>query len=236
MAKTTNCSFCGKEITKGIFNGEDCTLDLGTGTKLITCCQECHDKYKSELKANKKRFLTKFDNMKRATRAKYSEKEIAKLFMTYLEEKESQYAKYPDATATHIGSFFMTDDAGNFTVAEYGKGISNIDITAKDMVKSYLSVETDCHFFDKNDITKIEYAKNHMGSFDGLFHKIYSFAIRLNDESVMTYKPCVTRTSAPGTGFGFGYQKSAEKKLIKQLEEFKQAIGSDLPIVKVKKI
>ena len=87
--------------------------------------------------------------------------------------------------------------------------------------------------FDKS---KIEYAKNHIGSFDGLFHKIYSFAIRLNDESVMTYKPCVTRTSAPGTGFGFGYQKSAEKKLIKQLEEFKQAIGSDLPIVKVKKI
>ena len=138
--------------------------------------------------------------------------------------------------ATHIGYFYLLDDDGNFSVREYGKGNENLDITAEDMVKSHLKVETDCHFFDKNDITKIEYAKNKMGSFDGLFHKIYSFAIRLNDETVMTYKPCVTRTATAGAGFAFGYQKSAEKKLIKELEEFKQAIGSDLPIVKVNKI
>ena len=62
------------------------------------------------------------------------------------------------------------------------------------------------------------------------------FAIRLNDETVMTYKPCIARTADSGAGFGFGYQKSAEKKLVYQLEEFKRLIGSDLPIVKINKI
>lgn len=236
MAKVVNCPFCGEEVTKGIFSGDDCSLDVGT-FKPITCCPKCYKKYKGGVKENKERFSVKFNTMKKANKTKYAEKVVADLYKTYVEEKEKQYAKHPNAEFKHLGAFFVFDDEGNFSVREYGKGLVNTDITAADMVRSsFDSVTTDCHFFDKNDITKIEYAKNHIGSFDGLFHKIYSFAIRLNDESIMTYKPCVTRTAAAGAGFGFGYQKSAEKKLIKQLEEFKQAIGSDLPIVKVKKI
>lgn len=236
MAKIVNCSFCGEEVTKGFFSGDDCSLFVGT-VKTITCCPKCYKKYKNKVNDNKDRFLIKLENMKKAKKSKLTEKDIAQAFATYIEEKEKQYSKISNAAMEHLDAFFIYDDKGRFSVREYGKGLGNLDITAKDMVKSFTeAAETDCHFFDKNDITKIEYAKNNAGSFDGLFHKVYSFAIRLNDESVMTYKPCVTRTASVGAGFMFGYQKSAEKKLLEQLELFKEVIGSDLPIVKVKKI
>jgi hypothetical protein len=69
-----------------------------------------------------------------------------------------------------------------------------------------------------------------------LFSIAYSFNIRLNDERVMTYKPCITRAAFIGHGFGFGYYRSAEKKLIAELEALKRIIGSDLPITKVFKM
>ena len=205
--------------------------------KTITCCPKCFKKYKKKAKENEERFATKFENMKKATKAKYTEKDIAQAFMLYIEEKEKQYSKISNVETDYLGDFFIYDEKGRFSVREFGKGFLNLDISADAMVKSNdKSLDTDCHFFDKNDITKIEYAKNNSGAFADTFHKVYSFAIRLNDESIMTYKPCVTRTAAVGSGFLFGFQKSAEKKLLEQLEDFKQAIGSDLPIVKVKKI
>ena len=225
MAKIVDCPFCGQEVTKGIFSGDDCELDVGT-FKALTCCPKCYKKYKGKVKENKERFLTKFENMKKATKSKYTEKDIAKLYEIYVEEKAKQSEKCGGQQLDKMGGFFTYNANGFFNVSEYGKGFGKGDATD----------DSKASCFDKNDITKIEYAKAGSGKFDGLFHKIYCFAIRLNDETVMTFKPSVTSTVESGAGFMFGYQKSAEKKLAYQLEEFKRLIGSDLPIVKVNKI
>ncbi len=235
MAKTTNCSLCGKELSKGFLSGDNYNIDVGP--KVITCCEDCLNKYKPLAKENKKRFTIKYENLKKATKGKYSEQEIGNMFLTYLDEKNKQYEKIGDVLLTNSMIGFSFNYDGLFSVREFGKGFSNQDISVKDMIKSYKKAEnTDCHVFDINDITKIEYAKNGSGTFLGLIRKVYSFNIRLNDEKIMTYKPCITRAATIGMGFMFGYQKSAEKQLVKALKEFSKHIGCNLPIVKVNKI
>ena len=235
MAKTTNCAFCGKELTKGLFKGNNVLLDCGT--KLITCCEECYEHYKTLEKTRKQRFGTKLTNLMNAKRIKkISDAEVAAMYRTYVQGEENQVLKWGAEIPCESVGIFLFSSNGCFSVREYATGFVNSDINAKDMLKSLKkSAKTDCLFFDRNDITKIEYAKVGMGTFGGLFSKAYSFVIRLNDEKELTYKPAVTKTAMVGHGFGFGYRRSAEKKLVDQLEYFKKKIGSDLPIVKVNK-
>ncbi len=236
MAKKANCAFCGKELTKGFFKGNDMVLDYGIG--VLTCCEECYANYQPLEKDRKKRFGTKLNNLKNAKRIKkLAEADIAKMYATYAEEELKQTLKYPTEIPSEGLGVFLLSENGCFSVREFATGFTSEDISAKDMVRSLeKSEKTDCLFFDKNDITKIEYAKVGSGDFVGMFAKAYSFAIRLNDETVMTYKPCITKTAMLGQGFFLGFQKNAEAKLIDQLEYFKKKIGSDLPIVKVNKI
>ena len=65
MAKTTTCAICGKEITKGLFKGEDRTLTVGD--KFLTCCEDCYQNYKEDAKVDGKRFSTKVDNIAKTT-------------------------------------------------------------------------------------------------------------------------------------------------------------------------
>lgn len=236
MAKIANCVFCNKEVTKGFFNGNSQSLEVGSSS--LICCTDCYNKYKMASKARKRRFALKFETLKKTTRKRYTEKEIAKMYLTYIEEEEKQKAKCGDEVADMFQSFYNYNFNGYFSVREFGKGFLNEDRFADEMIKSLdKASETDCCCFDKNDITKIEYARVGNGDIVDMFHKAYSFAIRLNDEKIMTYKPCITRTATVGKGFfAFGYKKSAEKVLIEELNEFKRIIGSDLPIVKVGKI
>jgi hypothetical protein len=177
--------------------------------------------------------------LKKATKRKPTEKEITEMFLQYLEEEKKYSGKTAQIEPDMFKSFYVYDSLAPtyFSTREFGKGFLKSDVAAERMVKSLEKAEnTQCCCFDKDDITKIEYAQIGSGNNLGLFKQAYSYAIRLNDESIMTYKPCVTRTAVLGSGFLFGYKKSAEKKVIEMLNEFKKQIGSDLPIVKVKKI
>ena len=69
MAKTTNCAFCGKELTKGFFTGDVTTLDVGL-MQNIECCEECCEKYKKIAKHVKKRFGVKCETLKKKTKKK----------------------------------------------------------------------------------------------------------------------------------------------------------------------
>lgn len=236
MSKNLKCAFCGKEIVSGWFSGTAAYIDVGT---FVDCCEECHDQYKPYAKEHKERFSTKLENYKRATKKKLTGKEVADMFVAYLEEEKECYNKTIYADPDMFKAFYVYDsDYPNyFSTREFGTGFLKSDISAKRMVKSLeKSEDTLCCCFDKNDITKIEYAPIGSGDPLGLFKQAFSYAIRLNDETVMTYKPCIARTAVLGSGFLFGYKKSANKKMVKILNEFKNQIGSDLPIVKVKKI
>lgn len=236
MAKTTSCAFCGVELKKGLFGGE--TEKIQFTNKSITCCKECAKKYEFDVAIECTRFGTKLDNVIKTAKIRPTENEIAQMFVKYLDEKEYYKNKNGEQNLNDKLSFFSYSPEGYFSVLEFGKGFMNRDISIEDMVASaeMSKMLTGFNAFDKNDITKIEYAKEGIGNFNGLFQKVYSFAIRLNDESVITYKPCITRVTTYGGGFGIGYYHSAKKRLIETLEDFKQIIGSDLPIVKVRKI
>ncbi|MBR2715125.1 MAG: hypothetical protein IKB73_02830 [Ruminococcus sp.] len=224
-------------MKKGLFKGEDMLIDCGGGT-LLTCCKDCYAEYGELQDVRKDRFGTKLINMKRAKRIKkLSEAEIAKMYTNYIDEERKQTQKCLEAFVSETVGIFTLTQNGLFSVREFATDFLNSDIGAKDMIKSLDKAQyTACLYFDKNDITKIEYAKVGMSSPLGLFAQAYSFAIRLNDEAVITYKPCITRIAMVGRGFIFGYQRNAEAKLVDQLNYIKKKIGSDLPIVKVKKI
>ena len=237
MAKTTNCAFCGKELTKGFFTGDVTTLDVGL-MQNIECCEECCEKYKKIAKHVKKRFSVKCETLKKKTKKKLTSKDLAQLFLQYARSEKECVARNAGEVADKALNFFSFNDNGYFSVREFSLGFAEKSINVKEMIKSIEKAQRDtgCICFDKSDITRIEYAPAGIGDFNGLFQKVYSYDIRLNDETVMTYKPTITRATSYGGGFLFGYRKSAEKRLLRVLNEFKKVIGSDLPIVKVKKI
>ena len=232
MAKTTNCAFCGKELKKGFWNGEDQLLDTGAST--LCCCEDCYNRFNPIAKKHKKRFAIKMDSYRYAARRKPTKAEEAQMYITYIAEAERYQEKQADAVPTAtVGAFALVTEDGRFTVTEASNSFMHKDINAKDMAKTITkALEADPNWFTKEDISKIEYAPNDSGSFIGLFHKAYSYTIRLNDEKVMTYRPCITRSSVLGKGFGFGYRKRAEKQLMAELILFKTLIGSDLPITR----
>ena len=233
MAKIVKCIFCEKEIKKAVFGGETKKISLG-GVPDLVCCEECYGKYDRSLDGF--RFGTKFATIERHTKKKYTEKEIATMYLKYLEEENAQLEKCGNEIPEFSYSFFSYNNKGYFSVREYGQGFLNQDIRAKNMVKSLKkSQDTECCCFDKNDITRIEYYKEGGGDPLGLTKQAFSYGIRLNDETSITYRPCITRTAVIGNGLFFGYRKSAERKIVDELTKFKNYIGSDLPIVKVNK-
>ena len=240
MAKTKECAFCGKELSAGFFTGNSTSLDVGVAV-FVTCCEDCYEKYRECAKTSRKRFDVKFANYKRAAKKKPSNKEIANMFKTYLEEEQQQLNKAGNEELDMVMGCFCFNKNGFFAVRELEQGFIKSDVNAKDMLKTLdKAYDVDSLPFNKDDITKIEYARvgigDPMGIPVGLFRIAYSYEIRLNDQKVMTYKPCITRMAVIGNGFlTFGCKRSANKQMFKFLNEFKTIIGSDLPIVKVKK-
>ena len=230
MAKTTNCAMCGKEIQKGFFSSE--SFALSVGGELVTVCEDCYNHYDPLEKVHKKRFTTKLNAMRYAAHTKPSKAEIAKLYQKYLQEAEQYAPKSEGAEAVYIiGGFAKVTEDGRFSVMEASNDLLGSDIGAGDMVKTLdASGKAEEIWFTKDDITKIEFAYNDRGDFLGFFNKAYSYTIRLNDEKVMTYRPAITRAAALGKGFFLGYRKNADKVMVENLEEFRRAIGSTLPI------
>lgn len=219
-------------IDERIFQGDDFVLDTGAGN--ITCCESCHDKYRDEMKRHKERFGTKIDNLKNASKRKLSEKELAEMYLLYTAEEQKQLAKCGAESADQYRIWFGCNDRRYFAMKELRVGAGNNDISAKQMLKTLdKTTQYDSLCFDKDDITKLEFRQAGSGSTLSLFSTAYSYEIRLNDEKILTYKPCITKTAVVGSGLFT--KKSAEKQMYNLLEMFQRAVGTDLPITKVKK-
>ena len=180
------------------------------------------------------RIKNKLENMKRSAKIKLTGEEIAKLVEQYLAEEAQQAEKVGSQKADHFTAFFGHDDAGHFCVREFQLS----GLLADDEGNSLEGQQfIDGVLFDKDDITRIEYRKaTKMGRSTSLFTEVHAFELRLNDEKVFTYKPCITKVAVGGKGLlPFMAAKNAEKRFLAKLEQFKQTIGSQLPIVKVKK-
>lgn len=235
MAKTVHCVFCGKELTTGFFNGTAEELEIAELT-YVPCCSECKESYAAIAEEDKERFGAKLENYKRSTGKKPKGEELGKLYCRYLLEEDNQ-RQIPCGETKGFHRFFWHTEDGFFAIRETRTGFINSDVSAKDMIATLDSAAAaDSYMFSRDDITMIQYRQVGMGDPLGLFNIAYSFEIRLNDEKVLTYKPCITRTAVLGKGFCGIYNKtSARKQMEKLLQEFKTAIGSDLPIERVRK-
>ena len=228
MAKKDVCVFCGKEMNGGFFSSESQLLDVGH-SKLLTCCEDCYSKYQHMPKEFNKRFAAKLTNAKRKSGKKMTAREVAKAYEAYVAES-ADYQLDAEPGMMVAGCFIISEE-GYFSVKEYSNALEHSDVNARQMVRTAQKASKGQQiWFTKDDITKIEYFQNGMGSFAGMFHKVFSFSIRLNDETVITYKPAMTRASVLGKGVMFGYKGSARKALEKDLRTFRALIGSDAPI------
>jgi len=235
MAKTGICPICGKEIIYGILNGNVEELKL-TADDYLDCCGDCKKEYKEIVKAAKPKFEAKLHNYKRRNKGKLDNDTLGKLFMTYLNEATLQMEKNSGQVPDNQRCFYVYNKDGYFNVREWKLGFLNKDISVTDMVKSTIkNSNTDGMMFTKDDITRIEFRRDKFPSSAGLFKYVASYDIRLNDESVMTAKPCITRIAIVTTATMFNAGSALDKKMTEILNDFKKVIGSDLPVVKVNK-
>lgn len=237
MAKTVCCEICGKEM-KGGFFGESFNAYIGGRSETIKLCEECNNKYKLS-KEDRKRLDVKVENYQKTHKGKIPAKEAVEILKMYVKERDEYLQKSVLEAPEFFYSGFVYNSTGHFNVREFP--IKDDTMSIRDMVKNIdKSQDQESCCFDKNDITRIEYKRDNflglMASSWDFTHEYYTYTVRFNSESTLTYKPCITRTAVLGRGFlVFGFKKSAEQELIKQLMTLRNAIGSDLPIVKVKK-
>ena len=236
MAKVEKCVFCGAEVTTGMFKGTAEYFEIADA--MLPCCPDCHKTVSEEIAESQSRISAKIKNFKKSSKVKLSNADIATLIRKYQEE-EKQYAEKTEYEEPELFcEFYCFNKNGHFTVREFelygSSGGGNVTSMSFDKQLSQLC---NSFLFTKDDITKIEYRfTSWHGDSTGLFSEAHSIEIRLNDEKKFTYKPCVTRMAVVGKGlFPNLAKKNAEKQVVEVLKKFKETIGSDLPIVKVKK-
>ena len=234
MAKTKVCPFCGKEYQDKFFGSSEADiLEFGEGLTFtsVSCCNDCGNRYREEVKKEGKRFAVKVANMKSATKKKFKDADIARKFSAYLAEKAT-YPEYTGEQALPMCFAFISPD-GHFGMTEFYT--ENSEYSLKQYEKSMNKIfawESD-RLFTARDVSKLEYRQVGMKDMTGMFSAVLTYDIRLNDEKTMTYKPCIARFFVSGKGLRPAH--SAEKEIIRQLEVFKSKVGVNLPITKVKK-
>ena len=235
MAKIKTCPICGKEYKDAFFGTEESgglnfgKIGLRESFFAISCCSECSSRYEDIAKREGLRFASKVENLKRASRRRLKDEDIARLFLEYVKDMQN-YTPYVGEEGLPISFCYITLD-GRFCVNE--TNTSTVDFTMKDFDKS---LEKIFHFdnryvFGKEDVTKLEYRV--IDEDRNMFSGIYTFEIRLNDEKNMTFKPCLAKFFVGVRGFGLKHK--ADKEMRRLLEVFKSQVGVDLPITKVRK-
>lgn len=234
MAKTKVCPFCGKEYQDKFFGSSEAgTLQFGDGLTYLSlsCCSECSNKYENEAKQEGQRFSVKVANLKAATKKKYKDVDIAKMFCTYLAEKAT-YPTYTGEEALPISFCYITPD-GHFSMTEFHTANSEYSVKQYEKSMNKIFSYDKYHMFSARDVSKLEFCQVGMKDVTGLFSAVLTYDVRLNDEKVMTYKPCIARFFVRGKGIRQTH--SAEKEMRRLLEVFKTKVGVNLPITKVKK-
>lgn len=209
MAYEGVCPVCGAEIKGGI---------TGNSWKIAGnhICLDCSNKYQD-------RFNLKYANMKKALGKKEMKNfDKFQLFLDYAKEG-SNYQKYEDFKKEKRACFYLYDEDLSFTVDEYDKDEYHKDVN----YDKYLHCKMGDRF-TKNDISMLEYELKDKFKPTSKY-TIYRVVFRFNDETKMTYKPCLVGSAVIVKGL-FGIKKKAIQAAGEQLQQFKQDIGIDLPI------
>lgn len=235
MAKIRHCVFCGKEITTGFFRGTANDLYLSE-YQSVRCCDDCYEKYASKVEKIKDRFGVKVENYNISSKKDIDEITLAGAFIRYLAEEKDQYERCGEIEDyVFLGPFAYNKENGYFYIREFKQGDSfSVQKKINNLTESMITGDV---WFSKDDISRIEFRiTDTFGESAGAFSTIYEFDVRFNDEKNITYKPCITKMYFEGKGFlPSAHKKEAKLECIRQLELFKSIIGSNLPIIEVKK-
>ena len=236
MAKTTTCAFCGKEVTTGFFGGNAMTLTVGLNDAI--CCEHCYDRYQAEVSRIKDRLKVKLNNYVTATKTRKLDSQfVANAILQYLAEEKEQIARCGTISDYQDMVYFAVNrEKGYFAIREFELGAG--DLSAGESLRNIKKAEkVGDVWFSKEDVTRMEYATTFVGNVMNLFSTAYTFEIRLNDEKNITYKPCIARMTFVGKGlFPHNQKKNAVEKCREMLMMLKDAIGSDVPVVYVKRM
>lgn len=237
MAKSTPCAFCSKEVTTGFFKGEDKLITLSTSS--FVCCPECYEKYNKYVPGIRNRFVAKIENYEKSNKfglfKSIKDAEKKAFFMKYCEEAKEYERREANASEAMPNAFYSADMNGNVWITEASMShIDSIDSSKNQLKDITRNLNDAVGPFNKSDISKLEFTIEKWGNNSSMFQVIYSYFVRLNDEKVITYKPCIAKGAALG-GFQLGSKKRARKEIIASLERFKATLGLDLPIVERKK-
>lgn len=236
MAKTKQCSFCGKEIENKLFSTDVKVLDAGI---FINCCDECYAKYEKFAENEKERFSVKMDNYRTGNKIgifKSLGNKEADLFIKYYEEGQEYLAKSNGLQPVVPLGFYHVDEAGHFWANEASlTGATSFSVT--DDQYNTFSSNSDVEgtaAFSKDDISRLDFYIDKLVNQIDMFHSLFDVYIRINDEKEITYKPCILKTVVSG-GFLIGNRKRAKKELIERLENMKEILGLNVEIVEYKK-
>ena len=234
MAKTTNCVFCGKELTTGFFSGSANSIHVGDG-KMIDCCDDCYNTYHLD-SLEAKRFEAKLENYKKANNIrKLSKEQLFELYMIYFREREENIARNGMGKLIDHSCFFRYGENGLFTTEEVLRGsVDSIRAQVKLIDRQQKGIE---NAFSAEDVSELRYRlTSKLGNDLRWFGNTFLFEVHLNDPKIMTYKPSVTYFTTRGIGiFPFMMRKRAEEMAERYMLELKAHIGSKLPVQKVKK-
>lgn len=238
MAKTTVCPICGKEFKITLFGigGTNGVLTMkndfsSTKKYAIDVCEDCADYYQPILNLYGDRFVTKLNNMRKATHRKYSQAQIADMMVKYLKEADAHPIYDGEDMIPGFPACF--DFSGNFCGTEYDR--TSINSSAKHNIKNIdKSITMDPRYvFTADDISRIEFRKAECVNFTAS-SVLYRYEIRVNDEKEMTFKPCILACYVPVNFFLFSGMRS-KKKIRGMLERFCEQIHCNHKIVAVSK-
>ena len=231
MNKTVTCAFCGKEMTNGFMKKESRALDVGVGVS-VDCCPDCCTPEREAMTLMYHDvFSDKLDNCAWAHRKLvFKKEESVKMYLPFCEERFALDKKYIGIQPTQQGDFYRYDNQGHFTWRE-----QKISFIASDKNK-VLSVQLNQvggSVFSKEDISCIRFCVSNRKELKP-FVQNYTVEICVNDMHTVSGKPQFTRTEIIVKGMPFTAKKRATAAAQKLLEQFRQDIGSNLPVEAVK--
>ena len=231
--KMNNCSFCGKEITTGFLKGNEQILSPASDI-LISCCPDCYRQRKAQAEEVYDQLTAKVKSyMCKKNIVVVPKEQQRPIYEQYCQERAALQAGRGQIRTDVKGHFFRCNADGYFRW--YEAAIGNDFNTRKSKVKTMkntLDVNNDV--YNKDDVGFIRYR---VCSFDtlGLFSLCCTVEVCVNDIDTVSAKPQTTKFILTSKGLLWSLKKKCRREAREILEDFRDVIGSNLPVEEVKK-
>lgn len=232
--KVTTCSYCGKELKTNLLLGNEKLLSPADDI-LISCCPDCYrqrekeaDKVHDQLTAKVKNYMRKHKMY-----GLIPDEQARPIYEQYLQDRAALQAGRENILPLKKGDFYQYDANGYFRWRE-----SDISMDWNTTNNKYKTVKNglvnDPDVYHRDDIQFIRYRVSSHQALD-MFHHACTVDVCVNEMDTISAKPQTVRFVVVTKGLHLSFTKKACEDAARQVEAFRKAIGSDLPIERVKK-